>query len=90
MSAVLNAIGAPRSTKMGTIASLWRYELGTQCRDSVADLATPHDFVPLSNIARILGRATVNGHSHRHGAAPRSLTGALFIIMMIIIRIIIR
>jgi hypothetical protein len=49
---------------MGSIASPWRYELGAQCRDSVADLATLHDFALLWNIARILGRATVDGHSH--------------------------
>jgi hypothetical protein len=27
MSAVLNAIGAPRPMKMGTIASPWRYDI---------------------------------------------------------------
>jgi len=34
MSAVLNAIGAPRPMKMGTIASPWRY-------DGEADRAPP-------------------------------------------------
>jgi hypothetical protein len=50
--------------KMGTILLPWHYELEAQCRDSVADLATLHDFALLSNIARTLGRTTVNGHSH--------------------------
>jgi hypothetical protein len=42
---------------MGTIAPPWRYELGAQCRDGVADLATLHDFA-YSRTSPDLGMAT--------------------------------
>jgi hypothetical protein len=52
---------------MGTTLSPWRHELGTNCRDGVADLATLHDFAPLSNIARIWGEPRSMGIRTGHG-----------------------
>src|ERR1700746_3104620 len=37
---LLQSVGVHIRPHMGTIAPPWRYELGAQCRDSLADLAT--------------------------------------------------